>query len=74
MNGDAAELRLEYLALTGVDAGANLETDIPDSRHDGLCAPDRPRRPVESGEKSVAGGVELSTVEAEELLPHRSVV
>ena len=64
------ELAVVELALSGVQAGTEVEAELTDVGDDCLCAADRPRRPVEGREEAVARGVELLAAEAGELAPH----
>ena len=47
-------------------AGTKIEAELTDVSDDCLCAANRPRRPVEGREESVARGVELPAAEAGE--------
>src|SRR5439155_3772851 len=56
---DPADLAADELALACVDAGADLETEVPHRVHDLARATHRARRPVERGEKAIAGRLDL---------------
>jgi len=59
VDGDAAGLSVDELALTGMQTGANLQIEVADPFPDCEGAADRPRRPVEGGEEAVACSVHL---------------
>ena len=60
VDGDAADLPVEELALAGVEPGAELDAERLDGLPDRLRAADRARRPVEAREEAVARGVDLA--------------
>ena len=62
------------LDLAGVQADPDLETEIGSRVPDGGRAPDRPRRPVERGEETVARRLHLAAAERLELLADGCVV
>ena len=74
VNGDTAELLAYALALTGVQAGANLQTELADRFADRARRPNCPRRAVERGEEAVAGRVDLPPLEMLELFPDQPMV
>jgi hypothetical protein len=53
MDGDAAHLPFDPLALPGVEAGAYLDSEIAPGVHDRPRTADRACRPVECGEEAV---------------------
>ena len=59
MNRDSANLAVDDLALTCVEAGADLKAELTDSVADRTGGVDRARRPVKTREEAVAGGVNL---------------
>jgi hypothetical protein len=74
VDGKAADLAAHDLCLAHVDGGADPQverTEVVDDRRGAL---DGLGRPLEGGEEAVAGGVDLSTVEAMELPSHDGVV
>src|SRR5207302_9396964 len=58
-HGDPRHLVLVQLALSRVDAGANIQSQLAHAFNHLLGTADRPRRSVESGEEAVARGVPL---------------
>ncbi len=65
-NGDSADLGADLLDLADMHAGANLETEILDTRDDVEGARDGCRRRIEDGEEPIAGRVHLPTPVATE--------
>src|ERR1700686_1655964 len=57
VHGDPGGLFACRADLAGVDAGANLDSQRPDSLHDRLRAFHAPCRPVERSEKTIAGDI-----------------
>jgi hypothetical protein len=74
VHGDAADLRAVELALAGMDAGADLDAELPHGLSGRERAADGARRTVEGGEEAVARRVHLPAAEAVELAPDRAVV
>src|SRR5438477_4237938 len=74
VDGDAADLRPVELTFAGVDTGADLDAQLPDSLAGRERTADGARRPVEGGEEAVARRVHLAAAEAVELAPDRAVV
>src|SRR5512133_3067365 len=68
-NGSSAEL-----ALAGVQARAHVEADAANVFDDRARATDCSRRPVEGGEETVAGRVDLDAPKALEIATHDLVV
>src|SRR4029453_5466465 len=64
VHGDPADLPVDHLALTGMEAGANLETELVDGLRDRSGAANRPCGPVERRKETVTGGVQLGAPEA----------
>ena len=73
-DGEPATLRIDHLALPGVDAGAHLDAQVADALDDLHRAPDRARRAVEGRVEPVAGRVVLDPSPACERLAHHRVV
>src|SRR6266571_203679 len=59
VDGDATELGPHDLALARVQAGPDVEPELPDRRADLAGGPDAAGRAVEGREKAVARGVDL---------------
>jgi len=57
-----------------MEAGAHLEPELCEVVADGERAANRPRRAVEAREEAVAGGVELDSAVARELLADAGVM
>src|SRR5207237_6551864 len=55
VNGDAADLAVEELALTRMDTGAKLQAKFGDGIGDRARALDRPRRAIGSREEACTG-------------------
>jgi hypothetical protein len=70
----ASELRPHHLGLAEMDAGADLEPQLPDALARVVRAPDRVRRLVEHREEAVPGGVQLATVVPPQRLPYHPVM
>ena len=74
VDGDSAHLAFDHLALTGVQAGTDLQTQLLHRLGDRAGAADRSSRPVEAGEETVTGRIELRSVIADELSTDDRVV
>jgi hypothetical protein len=74
VDGDSAHLAFDHLALTGVQAGTDLQTQLFHRLGDRAGAADRSSRPVEAGEEPVTGRIELPSVIADELSTDDRVV
>src|SRR5215207_10135765 len=75
VDGHSADVLADHLALAGVHADSNSDTEIRRRGHDRAGATQRRRRGSgERGEKTVAGGLDLAPTEAGKLLAHRLVV
>src|SRR5262245_43955572 len=74
VDGEAAEVVVEPLALARVEARAHLEAEVGDAVPDRAGRVDRPPRPVEGGEEAVAERLDLLPAEAREALAHEPVV
>src|SRR5829696_4527435 len=74
VDGDTANIVPDAFDLSGVDPGADLETQTPDSFGDGHGTPDRASRPVEGGEEAVPRRVDLLSAEVNEFGPHSLVM
>ena len=59
MDGDAADVVAQQLALAGVQPHPDLQTQLPQPGPDGVGRPDGPGRPVEGGQEPVPGGLDL---------------
>ena len=73
-DGDPADLPVDDLDLSGVDAGPNLEPQLTDTRGDRTRTADGPGGPVEGGEEPVAGGVDFDAAVTFELTTDQGVV
>src|SRR5439155_24276403 len=71
---DSAYLGVHKLALAGVQPGSHVDSEVFDRLRDCRGATDRTRRPVEAGEETVAGRVELRAAEAGQLAADQRVV
>jgi len=60
VNRDPAHRGARELHLAGVQSGSDLEPEAAHGVHDCPAGADRPRRPVERRQESVAGSVDLS--------------
>ena len=74
MNRDPLDPGLGDLELTGVQAGADLEVELPDRVPDCTRTADRPRGPVEGGEESVAGDPDLLAAEPLQMVSDERVM
>ena len=74
VNRDAAELAVDSLALSRVDACADFEIELAHGASDRAGAAHRGPRPLEAGKEPVARRVEFATVEPGEQLAHAGVV
>ena len=74
VNGDTVHLAVDELALTGVQAGPNVDAEFPNGFGDCRGAADRACRAVERGEEAVSGGVELLAPEGNELVTDQRMV
>src|SRR5439155_4702860 len=74
VDGDPAQLVADHLTLSRVETRAHLQPELSDGLVDRARAADRARRPVEAGEESVSGSIELTPAEAVELPTHERVV
>src|SRR3954468_18433591 len=74
MDGDPAELSINDLALTGVQARSDLDPQLGDLPADRRSAAYATRRPIERREEPVAGGVQLTAAMASQLSSHNRVV
>src|SRR5438445_3949094 len=75
MDGHAADVLADQLALAGVHADADLDAELPRLGGDRERAPQRARgRAFEGREKAVAYGLDLATPEAQQLLADGVVV
>ena len=73
-DGEATRLTVDDLALAGVQARSDVESEFGHCRHDRVGAPHRTSRPVETREEAVTGGIDLAPTKADELLPDERVV
>src|ERR1043165_5870630 len=71
---DPANLAVHQLALTGMQACANLQAELAHALADRAGAANRARRPVEPREEAVAGDVELGAAKTEELTADQRMV
>src|SRR5262249_41247939 len=74
VNGDAAHLPVEQLALPRVEARPNLDSELADVLRYLDGAPDRACGSVEACEEAVACHVQLAASPAAEQLPRRRVM
>lgn len=74
MDGDAAELVADHLALASVHSCSDAEAQLPDGITDGAGAADGPRGTVERREEPIACRVDFTTPEALELLADDQVM
>ena len=74
VDGDPRHLPVQQLTLACVETRAHLQLQRVHVLDDRLRAPDRPRRPIEAREEPVAGGVDLTSPEPDELPPYQLVV
>ena len=64
MDGESGKAIVADLHFAGMQTGADFDAQCPDPLGNGPGAPDGPGRPIESGKKAVAGGVNLDPTEA----------
>ena len=74
VDGEPSDLPLHQLDLADVQAGADLDPDLPDAVGDRARASDRVRGPVEPSEEPVPCGVELPAPESLQLRADDRVV
>src|SRR4051794_9839857 len=74
VHGDPRHLAVDELALARVEAGANIDAELPNAVDDRPRAADRPRRAVEGSEEAVSRGVDLAAARACELPADDGVV
>ncbi len=74
VDGDAAEIVADHFAFAGVKSGADLDAQRPGVGGNGDGATDAARRPVERGQKPVAGRLDFAAPETVEITPNRPVV
>jgi hypothetical protein len=72
--GYAADLLIHDLALTGVQARADLKPQLAHSVAYRTRALDSAGRSVESGEETITRHIELSAAEANELAPNERMM
>jgi hypothetical protein len=70
----ACDVIASQLDLTGVQASPDLKADARDCIADRSCSPHRAGRPIERGEESVAGGLDLAPAAACQGGPHEPIV
>ena len=74
MHGNPGDLAVRDLAFPGMQARTDGDAQLSDTVDDGAGATDRACRPVEDGEKAVAGGVDLAAAESRQLAPDDRVM
>jgi hypothetical protein len=74
MNRNPGQFVLQHLALPGVHARSQLETQADSLVNNGCCASDRTRRPIERSKESVACGIDLASPIALQLASHQSMM
>src|SRR3954471_8810405 len=74
MHRDPADVSVEHLALAGVKAGANLDSQSPCLLADRQGAADRSSRPVEGRKDAVAQHLYLLSPKPLELRPDRRLM
>src|SRR5262245_58036126 len=74
VDGQPSEVVTADLALTGVEADAQVDPEFPGRLDDRLCAANGASRAVEGCKEAVPAGFDLSTTMPPELLAHGSVV
>ena len=74
MHSQTRDPAVTDLNLARVEPCADLDTEPLYGVTDRRCAADRSGGPVEGGEEPVAGGIDLLTAEAGQLVPHDSVM
>src|SRR6266542_3488648 len=67
VDGDAADLLVDKLALAGVQPGAHVEVEVPDPVAHCTGTANGARRPVEARKEPVAGRIDLPPAKASEL-------
>ena len=73
-DGEASRLTVDDLALAGVQARPDVESEFGNCCNDRGGAAHRTRRPVEAREEAVTSRVDLASTKADELLPDKSVM
>src|SRR5437773_10089147 len=74
VNRDPADLAVNELALTRVEASTHLKTELANTVADRAGGMDRARRPVKTGEKTVVGRFDLLAPESLDLPPNCRLV
>src|SRR2546423_484745 len=74
VHGKAADVVAHPLALTGVDAGSDVEVGLEEPIADGDGAADSARGPIEGGQEPIAGGADLLSAKSRELATYQRVM
>ncbi len=74
VDGDAGDLAVDEFALSGVQAGANVEAEFADGVCDGAGAADCAGWPIEACEEPVTRRVDLDASVAQQLSAHEFVM
>jgi hypothetical protein len=74
MHRDTTELLAYDLTLSGVDARANVDAQLPDRVHDRPSAANRTRRTVKGRQEAVASSIDLATSMPRELVANKEVM
>jgi len=74
MYGDPGDAGFHEVELSGVEADADLDTELVHALDDRERATDGARRPVEDGKEAVASPIDLSAAKTSELAAKESVM
>jgi len=74
MHSDPTELLANHLALSGVNARANVNSELPDRRYNRPAAAHRPRRTIKRREESVPGRINFAASMPSQLIANHGVM
>jgi len=74
MHRDTTELLAYDLTLSGVDARANMDAQLPDRVHDCPSTANRTRRTVKGCQETVASSIDLATSMPSKLVANKGVM
>jgi hypothetical protein len=71
---DTPELFADHLALSSVNARANVNAEFPDRVYNCLAAADRTRRTIERCQEAVAGRIDFATSMSRKLFTNKGMM
>src|SRR5262245_13149645 len=74
MHRDPTELFADHLTLSGVNARANVNAELPNRVHNCASATDRTRWTIKRRQEAVASSVDLTTTMPRELLTNKGMM